>query len=229
MNPGKSREPQYDSIFKKFNESIKPLSPYDLQKETSFPYSRVHEICRRLSVEGYIQSSTPGKSKKGLTKTFYSISFKGVLKYISSIDENQSDLTSFMEKQAKDLKYVPFQEYKWLEEHYPGIAKLFKINAAFVLHSQINSSGRLIDNINKDKIASINELISFRSFENISLRAAFGKAFLQNIYGWTVLGKVKGQLVNPELKQFAEKIYNEKNAEYQQDLFSLNQAIKLFQ
>jgi hypothetical protein len=44
--------------------------------------------------------------------------------YWMSFDEEiQPEIAEFLEKQGQLQKYVPFQEIRWLCEHFPGVIK----------------------------------------------------------------------------------------------------------
>jgi hypothetical protein len=73
-----------EEIIENLAVSREPLSPYDLTKKTKRSYSGIRENTIRLCKEGYVQLKSTEKSKTGVNRDLYTLTFKGVLKYLSS-------------------------------------------------------------------------------------------------------------------------------------------------
>lgn len=236
-----------EEIIKRLATNSLPLSPFDLKKETKFPYSGIRETIEHLFNEGYVKLESVKPSSKGGTKKFYNLTFKGVLKYLSTFnifpvslteiskkdaevyyekfcEKHGKNLLNMLERQGKILNYAPFQESRWLSEHHPGIIRLFINQAKNHLNPSLNNTGQFADKLSKnlsnpDFPFGVDDLRELRGAENSFLRDAFGKTFLLNMGG-----RIKKDSENEKLRLFAERILNENKVE----IASLERAASLF-
>lgn len=237
-----------EKIFENLAVNREPLSPYDLKK-TGLSYSGIRDNMVRLCNEGYLQQlESFEKSKTGGVRTIYTLTFKGVLKYLSTFkigpdslngvtmktiiearekfDKTyEKDLLNMLERQGKNLDYVPFQEIQCLSKCISGLVRSLIIKAQILFEHPLNSSifaDKFNKNISDPKFGfDTNDLKALREFEDRDLRYAFGKVFLQ-----TVVDSIKKENVNENdiLRQFAEKIL----AENRKEISVLEQAVTLF-
>jgi hypothetical protein len=125
---------------------------------------------------------------------------------------HKSDLLNVLERQGQMLDYAPFQECRWLSEQYPGLIRLFVFLAQLHLDSSFFNASQFGD-IRSKNLSDLEfpvrpiELQTIRDRENLDFMYAFGEAFLQNMFG------IKKDSGNEKLRQFAERILNEKKAE----------------
>jgi DNA-binding PadR family transcriptional regulator len=127
-----------------------PKTEYDLYKQLpKLSHGTIHFCLNKLAHDGAITYAQK-KHGKGQAKKLYYLTFIGTVTHIGSylywqtmeltdsqIDERwkqfeqneQDELIEFLCRQGKLLKYVLFEESKWLKERYSGIASIFAIIA----------------------------------------------------------------------------------------------------
>ncbi|MGD0996561.1 MAG: hypothetical protein ABR909_13700 [Candidatus Bathyarchaeia archaeon] len=240
-----------EEIIKRLATASVPLSPYDLKKETKFPYSGIRETIKQLCNEGYVRLTSTEQSKKGGERTLYTLTFKGVLKYLAGFKilpdsfaeltqkdikefyekfdkEHKSGILNALERQGEILNYVPFQECHWLSERIPGLTGSFVTGADFLLKQPLSGESLIADAVSKyisdpnyEPYAAVDDVLFLRDIENSSLRVTFGKFFLR-----TMVSRIKdgAENENGKLRQFAERILDESRIEITQ----LEHAVSLF-
>jgi hypothetical protein len=213
-----------------------PANMYQIGKQTGLYYSSVHKVINTFLMTGIAQPENNSISEKNIETKSYGLTFKGVLKYLSTFkiypdplteipkkdaedyyekfcEKHGKNLLNILERQGKKLNYVPFQEIRWLSEHHPRIIKLFINQAKNHLNPSLNSTGQFADTLSKnlsnpDLHLGVDDLRELRGAENSFLKDAFGKTFLLNM-----AYRNKKDSENEKLKLFAERILKENKVE----------------
>lgn len=124
-----------------------PMDKWKLKGKTGLAYPRVHEVIKRIEKSGYVTVFSKKKSERGLTIKVFSLTFKGVLAYVTSVslvpppvlgwlNENPEEFkkrhrhenkrywkkmeqfVEFLEFYGKLLDYPIFKEIRWLTKNY---------------------------------------------------------------------------------------------------------------
>lgn len=127
------------------------MSQWDIKGKTGLLYPRVDDAIAILERDGYVQKNGERLAQNGLPSTLYSLTFKGVLKYIAimelekcpsntpgedylkKIDEFKKspafhkrnkqldELQTFLSNIGKEFNYPFFSEIAWLVDNYGKI------------------------------------------------------------------------------------------------------------
>jgi hypothetical protein len=229
-----------------------PENMYKIGKQTSLYYSSVHKVINTFLLTGIVQPKSSTVSQKNVKTISYSLTFKGVLKYLSTfkiipesftkltkltkkdVDEHKEKfdkehnqkLLNVIETQGKILDYAPFQECRWLLKRDPGIIRLFINEAQITLNPSLNNTSQFPDNFNKHLS---NPDFPFGVDDLLILRN-FENLTLRDKFGKVFLLNVVGSIKmgaengNEKLRQFAGRLLNEERAK----ISLLEQAVRLF-
>ncbi|MGA3289487.1 MAG: hypothetical protein ABSD42_04520 [Candidatus Bathyarchaeia archaeon] len=226
-----------EEIVKRLAIASVPLSPFDLKTATKYPYSGIRETIKRLCIEGFVQLKSTETSQKGGPRTLYTLTFKGLLKYLSQsyreshkeFDPSEKKLLQIIESQGVLLNYPLFQEIKWFYERDTNILRYFLGEAKYQLSKPpaIGEAAEFAEALTKyigdpSYGSGIKEDIALaRNDESMNLMDDFAEHFL--IYGLGGLSE-KGQDSNAKLCEFATKILNDKLW----DVEFLERAVRIF-
>jgi DNA-binding PadR family transcriptional regulator len=206
-----------------------PKTEYDLYNDLpELSHGTVHFCLKKLTEQG-ILTILPSRRKDKHPKKRYNITFLGTVTYLSSLclqpedditegevaeywkdfdSKIQKGLIEFLEKQGRLLKYVPFQEIKWLVEHFPGIVRGILLVATFLcrhppptykkplvyllFHGLRGTDLEKLEAEEKSDLTNRLEMIFKREFTDLLFQLMF---FLRS----------KGRTNNYRLRQFAEE------------------------
>ncbi len=222
----------HKKLIEKLATTPGPISPFDLTKTLKTSYSTMRETLQRLYKEGYVQL-IEGESKKGGKKTFYALSFRGVLQYLAWFEagpgveldlEEDQKLIETLKRHGQRLNYVLFQEAPWLSEHFRRVTQNFIMSAQDVLFEYL--SDPVYTDLEEyiylsDKKHSKQDKQDRRDGLDDVLKVKFGSAVLAGL----VFSAAKlPELENEKLKQFADHIL----AIEESKLMIIKKACKLF-
>jgi hypothetical protein len=148
--------------------------------------------------------------------------------YWKNFDEDfQEELVEFLEKQGKLQKYVPFQEIRWLCNHFSGIVKGFVIVATTICtHPPFPYKKSLVyllfqatmkENPEKEEADEEKDLI-------YRMEEAFREKFTDLFFQLLLFKKAKGRTNNYKLRQLAEEHLKERI----HDTYEIKHAVQLF-
>ena len=225
-----------------------PKTEYDLYTELPrLSHGTIH-FCLKKLTDSSVLTFIPSKKSEKRPKKLYNLTFMGTVTYLASFlhwrdselresemaeywkdfdEERQSEIVEFLEKQGRLLNYAPFQESRWLSDHYPGIIRGFLIIADTICHNppspykkpllialframRKESSEKETGNEKKDLIRRVEE----------AFRGEFTDLFFQIV----VVTKSKGKTNNYRMRQLAEERLEERRHETAE----LEHAIRLF-
>lgn len=214
-----------------------PANMYQIGKQTCLYYSSVHKVINTFLLSGVVQPGSNAVSEKNVQTISYGLTFKGVLKYLSTFtippilltkvtkedvaernrkfdEAYEKDLLNVLEKQGQILDYAPFQECRWLSGQHAGLIRLFISLAQLHLDPLFFNVSEFGDKFSKNLLSDpefpfgTDDLRDLRNVENLDFKYAFGKAFLQNM-----VGNIKKNSKNEKLRLFAERIIAENKTE----------------
>jgi len=232
-----------------------PKTEYELYKK--FPklsHGTIHFCLNKLTHDGKIAySETP--SRKGQRRKQYYLTFIGTVSYVGSFlywineeltddqiadrwkrfdEEEQVEIIEFLFRQGKLLKYGIFEESKWLDQHYPGIARILVLIAEFICRNPPppyrnlflvavvqNAKARSASMGGKSVEETLPSSEQLISREQDTFREEFTRLFFELI----VLMKHKSKAVaNLKLRRLAEEELEEKR----QEMRGLELSVQLF-
>ncbi len=229
-----------------------PKTEYDLYKQLpKLSHGTIHFCLNKLSQHGAVTYAL-GKHKKKQIKKLYYLTFIGTVTYVASSlywqnlkltdnqiaehwkqfdEEEQEEIIEFLCRQGKLLKYALFEESRWLDKRYPGIARTFAIIAYLIcehppqpyknplLVAAGNMRSSLFDRSkHDDKMSSDRELIE-------QLQDAYRREFTRLFFEAVVFIKHSDKTTaNLKLRRLAE----EELKEQKYDVAGLERAIQLF-
>jgi len=250
MDASKTEEVSKTELILSHIAEYGPKTEYDLYKQLpKLSHGTIHFCLNKLKDDGFL-TRAPSKRGEKRRKKLYHLNFIGAVLYLiwflpppfeltkSQIDEyqehfekeSQSKIIEFLDKQGQLLKYAPFQESRWLSDHYPGIARVFLIIADTILHRPPPHCKKpllaaVIAATKEEPSPQTKEEKTKKNKESISLkewawRDEFTKLFFQLI----VHMKHKGKTNNRRLRRLAEEQLTEKRKE----IAELEQVATLF-
>jgi DNA-binding PadR family transcriptional regulator len=222
-----------------------PKTEYDLYKQ--FPklsHGTIHFCLNKLTQDGSI-TYTKNNHRKKQTKKLYHLTFIGTATHIASFlywqtmqltdsqieerwkrfdDQDQDEILEFLFRQGRLLKYALFEESKWLNERYPGIAFIFASIAYTICTDPPKPFRNLLvvaasDAFRKKlpqlkgEITSEEGEPSKEEFDELmqnAFRKEFTRLFLEFIVIWSHNSKLT---INPRLRRLAEEALEEKRHE----------------
>ena len=225
-----------------------PKTEYDLYRELPrLSHGTIHFCLKKLTDKGGL-TLIPSKKREKRPKKLYNLTFVGTVTYLASFlprpeigiaeseeaeywenfDEDiQSEIIGFLEKQGRLQDYVPFQEIRWLCNHYNRIVRGLLIIADTICHDPPSpykkplvaalSHAMREERSGKGEGRTRDELIRR---EEDAFRDEFTDLFFQII----VFMKPVGKTSNHRLRELAEERLEEKRHEP----IELEHAIKLF-
>ena len=151
-----------------------------------------------------------------------------VAEYWENFDEEtQGEIVAFLEKQGRLQKYVPFQEIRWLCDHYPRIVRGFLVIADTICHNPPSPYKKpLIVALFRAMREERSEKEEGRTKDELIRREeeAFRDEFTDLFFQLIVFMKPVGKTSNHRLRELAEERLEEKRHE----TVELEHAIKLF-
>ena len=151
-----------------------------------------------------------------------------VAEYWENFDEEtQGEIVAFLEKQGRLQKYVPFQEIRWLCDHYPRIVRGFLVIADTICHNPPSPYKKpLIVALFRAMREERSEKEGGRTKDELIRREeeAFRDEFTDLFFQLIVFMKPVGKTSNHRLRELAEERLEEKRHE----TIELEHAIKLF-
>lgn len=168
-----------------------PLSPFDLKTATKFPYSGIRETIKRLCIEGYIQQLTSTeKSKRGGVRTIYTLTFKGVLKYLANfkfLPDNDSfkacgkfDFSPYSDSPITEKDYNEMVE-KFDKEHKSGLLNLLERQGNIFEYAPFQECRWLSERIPELIIIFITKASYLLSIQSLDGNAILADTFAENI------------------------------------------------
>ena len=224
-----------------------PKTEYDLYREL-LGLSRVtiHFWLKKLADKGVLTFISSKNREKRLKKT-YNLTFMGTVSYLASFlrpdieqaesemaeywdgfnEESESELAEFLERQGRLLKYAPFQESRWLSEHYPEIIRGFLIIAGTMCRNPPSPYKKplvfaLFQAMKKE--ASKKEPVREKEELIYRVEEAFRDEFSDLFFQLIVFMKPKGKTNNYKLRQLA----GERLEDRRHETVELEHAIELF-
>lgn len=219
----------------------KCLDPFEYlqeQKQTNPHYSRVHEAITKLKIEGYVELRSVGESKKHNKTTYYGLTFKGTLRYLSSFynvekalnPETEKKLLSFLKRQGDVFNYPLFQECNWLHERGIGVPcfvegarrELLKPSAAAASTAELTEDfSKHLNDPDPDTNFTVDDIVDFRKIENLMIMYDFSERYLiENLYSRDIY-----QInTNKKLQVFARLILNH----HLEGISELERAVNFF-
>jgi hypothetical protein len=250
-----------NKVFNILAESKEPLSPFDIQKnwknklknlspsdfvdeqeQSNPPYSRIYEAITKLRLAGYVELNRTEEraSKKNNKITFYGLTFKGVLKYLSQFYEKSRQeefsqsaekFLALIENQGNLINYPLFQECRWLYERNKRTIHFFIREAYTQLSKPLECMTQIAEEFSKhigdpnyepNYNIGTEDVLFFRSLEDDDLRFAFGENYL--MHGLRPIAE-DSLYPNAKLYVFAKHILDS-NLE---KIMSLESAARLFE
>lgn len=228
-----------------------PEAEYDLYKRLpNLSHGTIHYCLKKLT-DDFLLKCSPSKGAKSRPKKLCQLTFLGTVSYLATLlpcqpmseaTEKQMDdfwerfdhglqvgIVDFLEKQGRLLKYAPFEEVRWLLDHYPGIVVMFlAIADTICLHPPLPYKKpfsvmlfRVMREEEGLKEESKREEEELLQLEDEAFRDQFTDLFFQSLFHM----KSKGKTNNNKLRQLAKehlenKIDETRHIEYVIKLFS---------
>jgi DNA-binding PadR family transcriptional regulator len=230
-----------------------PETEYDLYKQLpNLSHGTIHYCLKKLT-DDFVLKCSPSKSAKSRPKKLYQLTFLGTILHLTALvnvllpwlkseatekqmdnfrerfdDGLQVEIVDFLEKQGRLLKYAPFQEVRWLLDHYPGIVAMFLVIADTICLNppfpyKKPFSVMLFRAMREDdglKERTKREEKDFLQLEDEAFRDQFTDLFFQSLFHM----KAKGETNNNKLRQLAKEYLEDKRDEARH----IEYAIKLF-
>ena len=219
-----------------------PKTEYDLYRELpGVSHGTIHYCLKNLTEQGAL-TIIPSKKGEKRPKKLYNLNFIGTVTNLASYfprreigvaegkeagywasfeEEIQPEIVEFLEKQGQLQKYVPFQEIRWLCEHFPRIIKGFITIATTICNHPPSPLKKplayLYRTTEKEEAEEKKDLINRAE---MAFREEFTDLFFQLLY----LMRAKNSTKNYRLCQLAEEHLEEKIHE----TYEIKHAIKLF-
>jgi DNA-binding PadR family transcriptional regulator len=225
-----------------------PKTEYDLYTELpGVSHGTIHFCLKKLTDEGGLTVISSRKREKRPRK-LYNLTFIGTVTHLASYfprpeigiaegeeakywasfdDEIQDEIVEFLEKQGGLQKYVPFQEIRWLCEHFPGIVRGLVVVATLICNSPPSPYKRPLvyllfhatrkEDLEKEE-AEEDKHLPYR------IEEAFKERFTDLFFQLMLFLKSKGRTSNYKLRQLAEEHLEERIHE----TYYVKHAIELF-
>jgi DNA-binding PadR family transcriptional regulator len=225
-----------------------PKTEYDLYSELpGVSHGTIHFCLKNLTEHGALML-IPSRKREKRPKKLYNLTFVGTVTYLASFfprpeigiakgeeaeywenfeDEIQSEILEFLEKQGRLQKYVPFQEIRWLRDHFPGIVRGFVIVANTICSHPPSAYKKplvflLFQAMRKEN--SEKEATDEKKHLTYRVEEAFREEFTDLFFQLLCFMKAKGRTNNYKLRQLAEERLEDRRHE----TVELEQAIELF-
>lgn len=225
-----------------------PKTEYDLYMELpGLSHGTIHFCLKKLTDEGGLTLIPSGKREKRPKKR-YNLTFVGTVTYLASFfprpeigiaegeeaeywanfeGETQSEILEFLEKQGRLQKYVPFQEIRWLCDHFPGIVRGFLIIASTICNHPPSPYKKplvflLFQAMRKEN--SEKETTDEEKHLTYRVEEAFRGEFTDLFFQLLCFMKAKGRTNNYKLRQLAEERLEDRRHE----TIETEHAVKLF-
>jgi DNA-binding PadR family transcriptional regulator len=206
-----------------------PKTEYDLYTDLpELSHGTVHFCLKKLTGQG-ILTIVPTRKKDKRPKKLYNLTFLGTVTYLSSLclqpeddipdaevaeywkdfdSKIQRGLVEFLEKQGRLLKYVPFQEIKWLVDHFPGIVRGILLVSTFLCrHPPPTYKKPLVYLLFHGLRGTDLEKLEAEQKKNLTnrLEMIFEREFTDLFFQLMFFLRSKGRTNNYRLRQFAEE------------------------
>jgi DNA-binding PadR family transcriptional regulator len=218
-----------------------PKTEYDLYRELpGVSHGTIHYVLKNLTEQGAL-NIIPSRKGEKRPKKLYNLNFIGTVTNLAAYfprpeigvaegeeaeywanfeEEIQPQIIEFLEKQGQLQKYVPFQEIRWLCEHFPGIVKGFIIIATTICNHPPfplkKPLAYLYRTTEKEEAKEKQDLICRTE---TAYREEFTDLFFQLLY----LMRAKKRTNNYKLRRLAEEHLEEKIHE----TYEIKHAIRL--
>jgi DNA-binding PadR family transcriptional regulator len=206
-----------------------PKTEYDLYRELpGISHGTIHYVLKNLTERGGL-TIIPSKKREKHPKKLYNLNFIGVVTNLASYfprpemgvaegkeaeywdsfgDEIRDEIVEFLEKQGRLQEYVPFQDIRWLSEHFPGAVRGLVVVATLVCDGLPSLHEKPLSYL-LFRVARKEDVEKERAEEDKYLHylvdEAFRRKFTDLFFQLMFFLKSKGRTNNYRLRQFAEE------------------------
>ena len=225
-----------------------PKTEYDLYRELpGVSHGTIHYVLKNLTERGGL-TIIPSKKREKHPKKLYNLNFIGVVTNLASYfprpeigvkegkeaeywdsfdDEIRDEIVEFLERQGQLQKYLPFQEIRWLSEHFPGVVRGLVVAATLVCDSLPSLHEKplvylLFRASRKEDVEK--EAAEEDKYLNYLVEEAFRRKFTDLFFQLMFFLKSKGRTNNNKLRQLAEEHLEDRI----HDTFEIKHAVELF-
>jgi DNA-binding PadR family transcriptional regulator len=206
-----------------------PKTEYDLYRELpGISHGTIHYVLKNLTERGGL-TIIPSKKREKHPKKLYNLNFIGVVTNLAAYfprpemgvaegketeywdsfdDEIRDEIVEFLEKQGRLQEYVPFQEIRWLSEHFPGVVRGLVVVATLVCDSlpslhEKPLSYLLFRAARKEDVEK--DAAKEDKYLHYLVEEAFRRKFTDLFFQLMFFLKSRGRTNNYRLRQFAEE------------------------